>query len=143
VIVQKLTDIDYSAIRDWPSHKDAVDQYVMTNLEKAIPGFSSNVVVKLSASALTSHRYTLNHHGAMLGWEMSPDQLGERRPGVSGPVKNLYFVGHWTQPGGGITPVIVSAMQVAKAITESREPAYTPADLWREPEFAMSSEMRV
>jgi len=143
VIVQKLTDIDYSAIRDWPSHKDAVEQYVMTNLEKAIPGFSSKVVVKLSASALTSHRYTLNHHGAMLGWEMSPDQLGERRPGVSGPVKNLYFVGHWTQPGGGITPVIVSAMQVAKAITESREPAYTPADLWREPEFAMSSEMRV
>jgi prolycopene isomerase len=115
----------------------------MTNLERVIPGFSSKVVVKLSASALTSHRYTLNHHGAMLGWEMSPDQLGERRPGVSGPVKDLYFVGHWTQPGGGITPVIVSAMQVAKAITESREPAYTPADLWREPEFAMSSEMRV
>jgi phytoene dehydrogenase-like protein len=26
-------------------------------------------------------------------------------------------VGHWTQPGGGITPVIVSAMQVARRIT--------------------------
>ena len=55
----------------------------------------------------------------MLGWEMSPDQLGESRPGIVGPLKNLYFTGHWTQPGGGITPVIVSAMQVAKMITDS------------------------
>jgi hypothetical protein len=37
---------------------------------------------------------------------------------VEGPVRNLYFVGHWTRPGGGITPVIVSAMQVAKTITK-------------------------
>src|SRR5205085_2111083 len=81
-------------------------------------GFSEKVVVSLSASALTSYRFTLNHRGAMLGWEMSPDQLGDRRPAVNGLVKNLYFVGHWTQPGGGITPVIVSAMRVAKAITE-------------------------
>jgi len=73
--------------------------------------------VKLSASALTSHRFTLNHKGAMLGWEMSPDQLGENRPALNGMLKNLYFVGHWTQPGGGITPVIVSAMQVARKIT--------------------------
>ena len=62
----------------------------------------------------------------MLGWEMSPDQLGERRPGVVGPLKNLYFTGHWTQPGGGITPVIVSAMQVAKMITDS-SPMGAPA----------------
>ena len=52
----------------------------------------------------------------MLGWEMSPDQLGELRPGVEGPLKNLYLVGHWVQPGGGITPVMVSAMQAAKRI---------------------------
>ena len=66
-----------------------------------------------------SYRYTLNHRGAMLGWEMSPDQLGALRPAHNGAVRNLHFVGHWTQPGGGITPVIVSAMQVAKKIIES------------------------
>jgi prolycopene isomerase len=89
----------------------------MENLERVMPRFTEKVVVKLSASALTSHRYTLNHKGAMLGWEMSPDQLGEYRPALNGILKNLYFVGHWTQPGGGITPVIVSAMQVARKIT--------------------------
>jgi len=49
---------------------------------------------------------------------MSPEQLGENRVGITGPIENLFFTGHWTQPGGGITPVIVSAMQVAKAVTQ-------------------------
>jgi phytoene dehydrogenase-like protein len=119
VIVQKLTDIDYDSIEDWPMHKANVEAYIMRNLERVMPGFTEKVVVKLSASALTSQRYTRNHQGAMLGWEMSPDQLGEHRPALNGALKNLYFVGHWTQPGGGITPVIVSAMQVAKKITGS------------------------
>ena len=104
---------------DWNDHKRRVEDYILQSLEKRLPGFSSRIVVKLSASAQTSHRYTLNHHGAMLGWEMSPDQLGEARPAVSGPLKNLYFVGHWTRPGGGITPVMISAMQAAKLITGS------------------------
>jgi len=117
VIVQKLTAIDYDSIDDWAMHKAKVEAYIMENLERMMPGFTEKVVVKLSASALTSHRYTANHQGAMLGWEMSPDQLGPHRPALNGMLKNLYFVGHWTQPGGGITPVIVSAMQVARKIT--------------------------
>jgi prolycopene isomerase len=120
VIVQKLTDIDYDAIQDWPAHKAAVEDYIMRNLERVMPGFSSKVVVKLSASARTSQQFTVNHQGAMLGWEMSPDQLGEHRPGLNGLIKNLFLTGHWTQPGGGITPVIVSAMQVAHRITKGK-----------------------
>jgi hypothetical protein len=55
----------------------------------------------------------------MLGWEMSPDQLGAGRPGIETPVEGLYVTGHWVRPGGGITPVIVSACWVAEAITGS------------------------
>ena len=58
VIVQKLTNIDFDTITDWPAHKAAVEQYIMTNLERVMPGFSRKVVVKLSASALTSYRFT-------------------------------------------------------------------------------------
>jgi phytoene dehydrogenase-like protein len=118
VIIQKVIDIDYGAISDWSSHKSAVERLILSNVERLIPGFSHKIVTMSSASALTSYRFTLNQRGAMLGWEMSPDQLGEGRPSVEGPVRNLYFVGHWTRPGGGITPVIVSAMQVAKTITK-------------------------
>ena len=118
VIVQKLTAIDYEKIEDWTSHKTQVENYILSNLERVIPGFSEKIVVKTSATAFTSQRFTLNHHGAMLGWEMSPDQIGQNRPALNGLIKNLYFTGHWTQPGGGITPVIVSAMEVAKKITK-------------------------
>ena len=77
----------------------------------------------------------------MLGWEMSPDQLGEHRPALNGLVKNLYFTGHWTQPGGGITPVIVSAMQVAQRITKGKEaypfgPGATPNVISNRNDFA-------
>lgn len=117
VIIQKVVDLDYDAIQDWASHKASIESYIMEHLERIIPGFSKSIEVKLSASAWTSYRYTLNYHGAMLGWEMAPDQLGPRRPDIFGPVRNLYCTGHWVQPGGGITPVIVSAMRVAQAVT--------------------------
>ena len=117
VIVQKLTDINYEAIQDWPSHKKKVEDYILSSLERKLPGFRDKIVVKLSASAQTSYCYTLNHHGAMLGWEMAPDQLGDERPSVESPLKRLYFTGHWTRPGGGITPVMISAMQAAQLIT--------------------------
>jgi phytoene dehydrogenase-like protein len=116
LIVQKITNIDYSRVDDWSAHKAAVDKYIGRNLERVIPRFSDHVIVKLSASARTCHRYTLNHNGAMLGWELAPDQLGDDRPDVCGPLRNLYFVGHWTQPGGGITPVMVSAIRAAEMV---------------------------
>ena len=65
---------------------------------------------------MTSHRFTLNDRGAMLGWEMSPDQLGDRPPRCPRPGPGMYLVGQWTRPGGGITPVIVSAMRVARLV---------------------------
>ena len=136
VIIQKITNVDYDATQDWHAHKAAIEDYIFQSLERCIPGLPNKIVVKFSASAQTSYRYTLNRHGAMLGWEMAPDQLGDRRPSVEGPFKNLFFVGHWAQPGGGITPVMISAMQAAKRITGGKEfpvrapiiPAVTPAE---------------
>jgi prolycopene isomerase len=93
---------------------------LLERFEAVLPGIREHIVTAQSASALTSWRFTLNHRGAMLGWEMSPGQLGSNRPAIAGPVKNLHFTGHWTRPGGGITPVIVSAVDAARAITTGR-----------------------
>jgi phytoene dehydrogenase-like protein len=82
VVVQKLTDVDYDNMPDWQAHKAEVERKVLADLERIMPGFSEKIVVCLSASAFTSWRYTLNYHGAMLGWEMSLEQFGERRPGI-------------------------------------------------------------
>ncbi|MFT4638076.1 MAG: phytoene dehydrogenase-like protein [Verrucomicrobiales bacterium] len=118
VIIQKAMQVDYDSVGDWNEHKEEVDKMVLENLENMIPNFSDRVVVRLSASAKTSYNYTLNQGGAMLGWEMAPDQLGADRPGIHGPLEGLYYTGHWTRPGGGITPVITSAMSVAEVITK-------------------------
>jgi prolycopene isomerase len=120
VIVQKMTDVDYDSISDWQVLKRSLEDFVLARVEQAIPGFRERIEICLSATARTLNRFTLNYHGAAVGWEMSPWQLGPHRPAVESPLKNLYFVGQWTQPGGGITPVIVSAMRAASAIMRSK-----------------------
>ena len=120
LIVQKVLEMDYDGVADWAAHKRGVDEFVWGHLDRMLPGLSEHVVVASSASALTSRRFTWNHQGAMLGWEMSPAQLGTGRPAISGLVPDLHLVGHWTQPGGGITPVIVSAQQAARAVLAGR-----------------------
>jgi prolycopene isomerase len=119
IIIQKVTDVDYESVSDWSSHKQRVEDFLLRRMEDLIPQFRDKIEVCLSATANTSHRFTLNYRGAMLGWEMSPRQLGEHRPDIESPIKNLYFVGQWTRPGGGITPVIVSAMRASNLIAGS------------------------
>ena len=120
VILQKVMPVDYARIADWPAHKQQVQEFLLAQLERAIPGISRRIEVATTATARTAWRFTLNEEGAMLGWEMAPDQLGDARPGLQGPVKNLVFTGHWVQPGGGITPVIVSAIHAAEAVAGRR-----------------------
>jgi prolycopene isomerase len=117
VVLQRVMEIDYEGIDDWAAHKDAVQCDLLDRFEAVLPGVREHIVSAQSASALTAWRFTLNRWGAMLGWEMSPGQLGSNRPAIEGPVRNLHLTGHWTRPGGGITPVIVSAVDAAAAIT--------------------------
>jgi len=131
LIVQKVLEMDYDAVQDWPAHKSAIEEFIFANLERVMPGIGERIAVRTSASAHTAWRFTWNHQGAMLGWEMSPDQLGESRPDVETAIPGLYCVGHWTRPGGGITPVIVSAQAVARQILRGA-PAPEPLRL-REP----------
>ncbi|MEM7051736.1 MAG: NAD(P)/FAD-dependent oxidoreductase [Acidobacteriota bacterium] len=130
VILQKVQEIDYESLDRrgrWPQHKAAVEGEMFDHLARVIPGIEEKVVERSAASAHTSWRFTRNTAGAMLGWEMAPDQLGAARPGLAGPLPGLYRVGHWVRPGGGITPVIVSAQRVAERIAqETSNPLRTP-----------------
>ena len=121
LIVQKWGNANYTEIGDWMRHKADTEAYILDQLRGLIPGLDDKLVLYLSATAHTSYRYTLNYGGAMLGWEMSPDQLGPLRPANQTSIENLYLVGHWTRPGGGITPVIVSAQRVADMILDRRD----------------------
>ncbi len=120
VILQKVVEIEPEASGD-PTHRKAeVERYVLAQFERILPGVSRAIVSRSSASERTAERFTRNRAGAMLGWEMAPDQLGAHRPDVASPFPNLHFVGHWTRPGGGVAPVFVSAMRAAEAILGGR-----------------------
>ncbi|MGH9787014.1 MAG: phytoene desaturase family protein [Terriglobia bacterium] len=116
LIVQKMTPVRLEEVTDWAAHKAQVEGRILDRLREILPGIDRHIVVRMSASAWTSYHYTNNWQGAMLGWEMSPGQLGSARLPNATPVENFYLVGHWTQPGGGITPVIISAQRVARMI---------------------------
>ena len=120
IIIQKVLEMNYEQVNDWEEHKAGVDAFVLSHIQRVIPRFTERTAVRLSASARTSFHFTMNQGGAMLGWEMSPDQLGHNRPNTESPMPGLFYTGHWTQPGGGITPVIVSAMRVCEAITGNK-----------------------
>jgi phytoene dehydrogenase-like protein len=121
LIVQKLAPVRFSEISDWKAHKESIEAVIMERLRLILPGIDDCIVVRLAATAMTSYRFTGNHEGAMLGWEMSPGQLGAGRLPFYTPIRNLYLTGHWTQPGGGITPVIVSAQRAAKVVLTGRD----------------------
>lgn len=125
LIIQKVIDLDYDQIDDWSAQKLDIERFVLRRLEEIVPGITERIVVACSASAHTSARYTLNYQGAMLGWEMSPEQLGTNRPDVVTPIRNFFLTGQWTRPGGGITPVIVSAQRTAEAVLSGRPVATT------------------
>jgi phytoene dehydrogenase-like protein len=128
LIVQKLTPVRLEDVTDWNAHKAEVESQIMPRLREILPGIDQHIVTKSAASAFTSFRYTNNWQGAMLGWEMSPPQLGAGRLPSATPVKKLYLTGHWTCPGGGVTPVIISAHQVANAILTGKNDGTTEAE---------------
>jgi phytoene dehydrogenase-like protein len=121
LIVQRPSPVRVDEVTDWAAHKSQMENQNMERLRRVLPDIDKHIEVRLSASAQTSWRFTNNWQGGMLGWAMSPDQLGEKRLPIYTPIDNLYLTGHWTQPGGGITPVIVSAQRVARTILTGRD----------------------
>ncbi|REJ73852.1 MAG: NAD(P)/FAD-dependent oxidoreductase [Acidobacteria bacterium] len=126
VMLQKVVD------RNWDPGGERGDAEVsdrsrciaeicIDQLRALLPELDDCLVTCHAASADTAARFTLNHGGAMLGWEMSPEQLAEARPDVRWGAEGLFHVGHWTRPGGGITPVIVSAQHAVDAVRQLLE----------------------
>ena len=78
VILQRIMEIGYDRVVDWAGAQGA-----SRGRPHGAPrsGHARRVGAhraRQSASALTSWRFTLNLHGAMLGWEMSPGPVGRQ-----------------------------------------------------------------
>lgn len=115
-LLTATTLIPYSIANSWREEKLSYGEKLVHQVESKFPGLEDHVLMMEGATSRTMERYTLNLTGAIYGWEVTPAQVGRDRLGHKTPVKGLYLSGHWTQPGGGISSVVVSGVQTAQML---------------------------
>jgi all-trans-retinol 13,14-reductase len=94
------------------AEKNRIADIMIDQAERALlPGLRRAIEVKEVGTPLTNVRYTLNHRGAVYGWDQTLDNSEPRRLPHHTPIKNLWLAGAWTRPGGGYSAVLGSGLQ--------------------------------
>jgi len=89
----------------------------MLNLcEMVAPEIRDYAEVIEVATPLTNMRYAGSMGGSIYGFDNTPYNHSVLRMSPKGPVSGLYFVGAWTQPGGGFEPAMMSGMMAGRMI---------------------------
>ena len=108
----------YDIGRPWSEAKAGRTRQTLEELERLLPGLGGSLTLTESATPETLERYTLNHRGAIYGWENTPEQVGSRRPDQVTPVEGLFLAGSWTAPGSGFIRAILSGRSAAERAIE-------------------------
>jgi len=115
------------AVASWREAKEEVTRELLERASRHFPGLAARARLVEGATPRTMERYTRNSGGACYGFELTPRQVGPGRLSGQTPVAGLHLVGHWTQPGGGITGVVTSGVLAARAALGCAN----EAGLWR------------
>lgn len=84
--------------------------------EKHAPGLREAAEVVEVATPITNMRYTGALGGSIYGFDQPPRDNVAWRMGHRGPLEGLYFVGAWTQPGGGFGPTMISGQMAGAQV---------------------------
>lgn len=109
----------------YQSEKEAFARLMIDRAEAKIGGLKEKIEVIDIATPATFHRYTGNWKGSVQGWLpgkniIARSPVKSELPGL----KDFYFIGHWTIPGGGLPVAIKSARDVAKIICHHHNVAF-------------------
>lgn len=109
----------------WIDNKTFFSETLMRNIEKySIPHLSKHILFKEAATPHTLYRYTLNYRGASFGWAGTPSQLAVEGFKKYSSIQGLYFTGHWTTQGLGISGVAYVGQDTAKIILRKEKMSY-------------------
>ncbi|MDA8123601.1 MAG: NAD(P)/FAD-dependent oxidoreductase [Deltaproteobacteria bacterium] len=86
--------------------------------KEVIPGLTSMIEEKESATPLTNWRFTRNPEGAIYGFEQAMNNSFMNRIDNRTPVKGLYLASAWSKPGGGYTAVMSSGQTAFAMLME-------------------------
>ena len=111
-----LTLFPWKPQRDWRTHKEQIVDEMIGVVESKVPAIRKHIryVETLTPEDLNARTNTFN--GAMYGWDCGADQIMVNRFPQTTSIRNLYFAGHWTQPGPGITTAIISGWMTAALV---------------------------
>jgi prolycopene isomerase len=96
--------------------KNRVADAMITLAENVAPGLRQNTEVVEVSTPLTNMRYAGTMGGSIYGFNQPPRDNMVWRMRNRGPLDGLYFVGAWTQPGGGFEPAMMSGQMAGAAI---------------------------
>lgn len=106
---------DQLAKSDWESQKDYYTEKLLTYAEESIPGLREHIVTTVTLTPLDFQQLTHTEHHAFGG--LAPIQGKSGIPHET-PISGLWFVGHQSEGGGGVSAVVIQAYQTAIRILE-------------------------
>ena len=99
---------------DWSLKKEELTKALIDKMNNMFRNYIKEIVVYESGTPKTFYRYTLNSNGAMYGFENSHLPYNSLKIENNSGVKNLFFAGHWTKPGGSIYNAMTSGEKAYK-----------------------------
>ena len=96
--------------------KNRVADGMIKAAEQIAPDIRKYAEVVEVGTPITNMRYTGALNGSIYGFANTAFDHTVLRMSHKGPLDGLYFVGAWTQPGGGFHPCIMSGQMVAEQI---------------------------
>jgi prolycopene isomerase len=114
--VYSLVSIDKE--EDWALKKEELTKTLIMKMKNMFKGYIKEIIVCESGTPKTFYRYTLNSNGAMYGFENSYLPYNSLKIDNNSGIKNLFFAGHWTTPGGSVYNAMTSGEKASKLALE-------------------------
>ena len=113
------TNADYQGNEQGEKKRAMIDRLIDLG-GRVIPGLKENIKLRNSATPQTLNEWTLNFKGAAFGEMCSP--VSFLHPDLSQKTcfQNLFVVGQWTNLGGGIPMVALSALNASNFIKNQK-----------------------
>jgi phytoene dehydrogenase-like protein len=99
------------------AEKQKFAQMMIDAADAKLNGLKTKTEVIDIATPATFNRYTNNWKGSVQGWLPGKNIIAQSPVKSELPgLKNFYFIGHWTIPGGGLPVAVKSARDVVQMI---------------------------
>ncbi|MFC1698723.1 phytoene desaturase family protein [Candidatus Omnitrophota bacterium] len=117
--IQCFSIVPFKSSQFWNDYRAELTERLISRTAKLLPDLENHIKVKVTATPLTFHRYSLNREGAGFGWASTPEQVRSTLFPPKSSIARLFFTGHWCTIGsgqGGVPKAIFSGRKTARIV---------------------------